>query len=895
MRKKCEFCGREVVKILGSNDSCVNDQCPHYVPKPLLDSNLITYFSYHGGDDGDDSNQTIENSYVEDYDSFLFYSHENDYISRFEYRELNDFLEDYLFENNKIANFKRFLDDDEILDHEIIREKYVLMREGRDLENSDPKKALEFYKTLLGHPLFKKDYYIYKKLVKLEKDHSNQLVLIRSFFNSGIYCNRYHYLWFLKKLKYVSAHIPVSDEIVRECLKSYRDSMVHIKDIKNPPIPIAERITCSHGTLKVRTDEQYCLRQLQFELQEEAAHLRHFGQYEHIALIYKKLILDYGFKSVKYFRNICHAYRKLGDHENELKWIYGYFNRISRYSSYENDAWFNRRLDEFNIPANEFYHEGLFFDKNEHYMRKGDFKENKAMANREMWDYLADVKTKYLLVENGLVLEQDNLDDAIDYYKSLLGHELFENDYYVHKTLVILYDQKDNLDNVIETVFSFFKSGIYCDRYNYLFFIYHLRKASQALIVHDHEIDEHLSYFKENGFENKHSESDPVALAERLVFRSNSINVIPEDEFATVQEIHALELEADLFQANSMFHSANDRYLTLISEFDAYDEELFNKMHSNYRALNDSESEKIMDQVLYRYLYKWDFFDRKWFKDILPELASKNNCFGYESDLEIFYEGNEYFLTADDYGRDESFTELTDRIRMKNSLRQRGRMLEKSDYQKAIEFYKKLLGHALFKNDYYCYRKLVILYVKINEYEMVFNTIKSFFKSGIYCDRYQYIWFLHKIFDVSKVRYISEEEIDDCLKSFKENGFKNKSLEDDPVFLAERLFKFRSSIKIFSSDAYYKTQKKYELKEEARQYELNGADEESIRIFRNLIDNQCISSPRDYMRLCHMYRRTGDYENELYVVNKYLSGYNQISRSWFEDRLEELKKLGVSD
>ena len=37
-----------------------------------------------------------------------------------------------------------------------------------------------------------------------------------------------------------------------------------------------------------------------------------------------------------------------------------------------------------------------------------------------------------------------------------------------------------------------------------------------------------------------------------------------------------------------------------------------------------------------------------------------------------------------------------------------------------------------------------------------------------------------------------------------------------------------------------------------------------------------------------MYEREGDYENQLYVLNKYLSEGNIKSRDWFEKRLYEL-------
>ena len=102
----------------------------------------------------------------------------------------------------------------------------------------------------------------------------------------------------------------------------------------------------------------------------------------------------------------------------------------------------------------------------------------------------------------------------------------------------------------------------------------------------------------------------------------------------------------------------------------------------------------------------------------------------------------------------------------------------------------------------------------------------------------------------------------------------------------------RSSLKINSSDVFIKTQKKYELKEEAGQLESNGVTEQSTEILRNMVDNGCNRSPRDYMRLCHSYRRLGNYDEELVIINKYLSNkHNTYSREWFERRLKEVIKL----
>lgn len=63
--------------------------------------------------------------------------------------------------------------------------------------------------------------------------------------------------------------------------------------------------------------------------------------------------------------------------------------------------------------------------------------------------------------------------------------------------------------------------------------------------------------------------------------------------------------------------------------------------------------------------------------------------------------------------------------------------------------------------------------------------------------------------------------MDECLKNFKENDFKNKDIEKD-VYLSERLYKKYSDLEIRDHDYYSTLQKKYESEEQARQLELNG-------------------------------------------------------------------------
>ena len=169
--KKCPICGKDLIKVLGSNITCTNKDCENYIngDEETTFINILheKYLRLYDENIQDDS----ESDYREDYDGLLFFSDVPGYISRFEYREMNSFIEKDLFDGKKISQFKKYLNHSELYDFESISEKYDIMDEGRKLENENRSDAYDFYSSQLNNPLFKNDYYIHKKLVILEKDH----------------------------------------------------------------------------------------------------------------------------------------------------------------------------------------------------------------------------------------------------------------------------------------------------------------------------------------------------------------------------------------------------------------------------------------------------------------------------------------------------------------------------------------------------------------------------------------------------------------------------------------------------------------------------------------------------------------------------------------------------
>ena len=97
--------------------------------------------------------------------------------------------------------------------------KADLIKEGLKLEDTDRQNAISFYEKLLSNELFANDYYPYRRLVQLypkNKDLEGQFNIIKSFFNSGIYCNEHQFLWFRNKLRRLIKKGLITEEEISE-------------------------------------------------------------------------------------------------------------------------------------------------------------------------------------------------------------------------------------------------------------------------------------------------------------------------------------------------------------------------------------------------------------------------------------------------------------------------------------------------------------------------------------------------------------------------------------------------------------------------------------------------------------------------------------------------------
>lgn len=233
---------------------------------------------------------------------------------------------------------------------------------------------------------------------------------------------------------------------------------------------------------------------------------------------------------------------------------------------------------------------------------------------------------------------------------------------------------------------------------------------------------------------------------------------------------------------------------------------------------------------------------------------------------------------------------MKDLIKEKYEFKSIGRSLEKSNIDEAIAFYKELTKNEYFINDYYPYRRLVMLFGKKKEFINQCNIIKEFFNSKIYCNNHQMLWFRNKLRRLSERGYCDEKDIDYCLELYENYSINNKFKSNIPVPIADRIRKKYGEIIIISEEKYDKREKTYELEEEAGELKRQNRVADSAKLYEYMIYDLGFNSYRYYQKLCVAYNDLGDYENELRIINEYFKGNStktKYSDDWFTNRLNK--------
>ena len=309
---------------------------------------------------------------------------------------------------------------------------------------------------------------------------------------------------------------------------------------------------------------------------------------------------------------------------------------------------------------------------------------------------------------------------------------------------------------------------------------------------------------------------------------------------------------------------ANEKEGTVKMQLGVYSVDAKYKVSSKVKPTKKKVSQNygIKDEILYEFPITEDF-----------ENACKN--------LKTIYEW------------DESLSEK-DNLMHKIMIKDYGRQLTyDKNFSEAIDFYKNLKKNSYFTNDWYPFRQLTIVYDKTKDYRANLKNIRDIFFSGIYLNKYQYVWFTNKIKKLMAHIKVNDDEIQNWLDYYETHGSQNKSKLNK--FLADQQDEM---YKVLDKKSVDYRQESYGLEEIGMTYERVGNYELAIIHYKNIIDENKYNIYKFYQRICLCLEKLEDYRRELDAIKLYFTQPPQqsteFSDEWFKKRLKKVNsKLGT--
>lgn len=510
---------------------------------------------------------------------------------------------------------------------------------------------------------------------------------------------------------------------------------------------------------------------------------------------------------------------------------------------------------------------------------------------------MANYIDKYQMKAKGLDLERNEPQNAIKYYNDLLTHEYFINDFWPYRRLVLMYKKTKELNKKTKIIKIFFKSSIYCNNHQFLWFRNKLRALSEKDYITPEEINSLEDYFKTHSIINKNKANIPLPIADRIRKQKGEIIVVNEEEYENKQKQYEYEVKCTELNRQKRYVEYIDLLNHMIDELGYNRYSYFQKLCVAYRRFNDYDNElrvinkyrngestqtKISDKwfekrlkelkylsneeitvnnssdILYRnkklkkeikplknQLRKYNNHNHNYkifnhftgeFKENLPQ-KEISKALGTEDEYIYTITINpnfEFDLTQKPSFEYDNKLEDIENIIRKILLKEYGRQLVyDKEFDEAILFFNELKNNSYFKNDWYPYRQLTIIYDRTKNYQANLENIKNILLSGIYLNDYQYIWFTNKIKNIQKEIPIDSEQVEEWIDFYQSNGANNKSQLNK--MLADRITKKENEYKILSQDSFNVRQNIYEIDEIGRIYEREKDYELAIIHYEDVI------------------------------------------------------------
>ena len=549
-------------------------------------------------------------------------------------------------------------------------------------------------------------------------------------------------------------------------------------------------------------------------------------------------------------------------------------------------------------------------------------------------DYLEKVNVKLELYNAGRdLLDKENYKQAIDFYKNLLNHELFINDYHPYLKLSQAYHGAEEYKNEAETVIAFYKSGRYARPSTVKMFKKRLLTLAEIGYFDISQMDELENEYASNGKRNRKFSKIPIPLAKDLasaVKRENrSKNVYDPsifDDFVNLEDNLSYEekinfkykliKKGDELMSAWQYEKAIAYYNRLLTH------ELFiNDYHPYlklYKAYGKNKQKEKQVDIIVKFFKSGIYCNKKklgWFKGRLRQLSNKGlfdpskidelenefydngflnkdlsnkpvpvaieikeivesdkkdkveyssnyfnqlskeiiNSPGYKSYTDLTKHNEEDYILFDDY----------DKINQKAELKNKGKLLEREDEDKAIDFYNGLKENELFKYDYYPYRRQCILFKNyIHDDEKDWQTIVELLSQKIYLNSHQYRWINNKIIELIGKLNLKQNDISKVnilLDDYEINRENYKILQSNYLPIAERIFKDEKGLRVISQEKYDYIESIHYTNELGAGYIRQGEYETAMMFFSKLLKQEtlyfkCLS----YKSFARIYRDMDD-------------------------------------
>lgn len=518
---------------------------------------------------------------------------------------------------------------------------------------------------------------------------------------------------------------------------------------------------------------------------------------------------------------------------------------------------------------------------------------------------MAGETDKYNFKDKGLKLEKEDPIKAIEFYEGLLNHEYFINDYYPYRRLVMLYKKTKQPEKKTEIIRTFFKSGIYCNNHQFLWFKNKLKALSKKDYISKEEIKDLTECFSENSLPNKDQSNTPLPIAERIRKSNGRIIVESEEKYDKIQKQYEYEEVCSQLNREKKYEEYAALLNHMIDDLGYNRYRYFQKLCIVYRRLGDYDNEARVIEKYNRGESTKTKVSDEWFSNRSqtmekPEKSESKpeSDFKEKSVYEIPFTSEELDVTKTPiFEYDDDLNEF-ENLKRKNHLIQHGKaLIEAKQYNNAILFYKYLSNNTYFSNDWYPYRQLCILYEKTEDYSANLVNIKKLLYSKIYLNQYQFIWFGEKIRQLMEKTEISDYKIKEWLDYYEFHGrLKEKKLNK---YLADKFRKDGDKIFILNDDEFDYTQERYVLEETGAIYERVGNYELAINHYTKIIREKEFNFYRFYQRLCCCLEKINDYDLELKAIRLYYTqkpaDSNETTDKWFENRLKIINdKLNTS-